>query len=138
MSEPKLVTCIVSADGQVTWASDQRTPRDFNALGLTEAVKRAATEIGALYAGKAAATETELQFAIYPFEDSASTILDIAPTEDGYTASDLAGKGLRFQARSLEQLVEAIRSSLGENNDAMLRWIIPVHELPLPEWRWQT
>ncbi|TMF98690.1 MAG: hypothetical protein E6I04_03885 [Chloroflexi bacterium] len=129
-----LVTCMVSANSgrwEVTYISDSRAPRDFKSPGLSDCVKRASDEIAALYAGTVAGTHAELQFAIYPFSEGASVILDVTVTSDGYSASDLKGEGLRFEGKTLEVLIDRVRASFAGHNNAMFRWVIPVSQLPL-------
>jgi hypothetical protein len=126
-----LVTCIVSRrkkSWEVMWISDLETPKDFKADGLSESLDRASREIGAIYSGTEAATETELQFAIYPFNDNASLILDVQPDGDGFSASDLDGAGLNVRGKDMESLVEAA-SSLPNSDNSMFRWIRPMKDL---------
>ena len=123
-----LVTCIVSRhkkSWEVMWISDLQTPRDFKADGLTETLDRASREIGSIYQGTQSALETELQFAIYPFKDNASVILDVQPDGDGFSASDLEGQGLNARGPDMESLVEAARS-LPDSDKCMFRWIRPM------------
>lgn len=125
----KLVTCIVRLERdawRVTWISDEPTPRDFKAGRLNETIDRATREISAMYAGTRAATETELQFAIYPFSDHPSTILEVERHPDGFAVSNPAGTGLAAQGGSLESLVEHASASLPNHQDAMFSWVVPM------------
>lgn len=126
-----LVTCIVSRhkmSWDVTWISDLQTPKDFKADGLTETLDRASREIGSIYRGTQSASETELQYAIYPFKDNASVILDVQPDRDGFSASDLDGAGLHVRGADMESLVDAARS-LPNSDSCMFRWIRPMKDL---------
>jgi hypothetical protein len=123
----ELVTCIVKANRgswEVTWISDIETPGNFKASGLTESVTRAMDKAYHLRSEDARSRNAELQFAIYPFKGSGSTILDIGPTERGYTATPLDGGGPGYGGRTLELLVNSVRTSLGDSNDVMFRWVI--------------
>jgi hypothetical protein len=113
---------------EVMWISDLQTPKDFKADGLSEALDRASREIGSIYAGTEAAAETELQVAIYPFNDNASLILDVQPDGDGFSASDLDGVGLNVRGADIVALVEAAQS-LPNSDNCMLRWIRPMKDL---------
>ncbi len=128
----KLVTCIVRRERdawRVTWVSDEPTPRDFKAGRLNETIDRATREISAMYTGTPAATETELQFAIYPFSDHPSTILEVERHPDGFAVSNPVGTGLAAQGGSLESLVEQASGSLPNHRDAMFHWVVPMTEI---------
>lgn len=128
----KLVTCIVRLERdawRVTWVSDEPTPRDFKAGRLNETIDRATREISAMYTGTSAASETELQFAIYPFSDHASTILDVERHPDGFVVSNPARTGVAVQGGSLESLVEQVSASLPNSQDAMFNWVVPMTDL---------
>lgn len=132
MSPEKLVTCIVTqhrGSWKVTFISDEQTPADFKSVGLTEAVEKASRDIGAIYGGALEATETELQFAIYPFSEQAGLILDIHRDSDGFSASDLDGKGLSVNGQTLERLVDDARGSLPNPSEAMFRWVRRMSEV---------
>jgi hypothetical protein len=134
MSSDKLVTCIVrrhKESWEVIWISDTQTPRDFKAGGLSETIDRATREISAIYAGTLASAETELQFAIYPFSDRASIILDLNRNLDGFTALDLDAKGVTLRAQTLESLVEQASQSRANHEDVMFRWVMPMSQLAL-------
>jgi len=113
------------------WISDLQTPKDFEAEGLNETLDRACREIGSIYQGTQSALETELQFAIYPFKDNASLILDVQPDGDGLSASDLEGAGLNARGADMESLVEAARS-LPNSDNCMFRWIRPMKDVVGP------
>jgi len=128
----KLVTCIVRLERdawRVTWVSDEPTPRDFKGGRLNKTIDRATREISAMYTGTPAATETELQFAIYPFSDHASTILDVERHPDGFAVSNPVGTGLAVQGGSLESLVEHASASLPNHQDAMFNWVVPMTDI---------
>lgn len=128
----ELVTSIVSVERgswKVTWASDKETPNDFKGSGLTECVTMALDRLYHLRSHEASVRNAELQFAIYPFKGRGSTILDIRPTERGYAAAPLPGGDPTYDGLTLELLVDSVRASLGDSNDAMFRWIISPMDL---------
>lgn len=132
MGADKLVTCIVRLERdawRVTWVSDEPTPRDFKAGRLNETIDRATREISAMYTGTRAANETELQFAIYPFSDHPSTILEVERHPDGFAVTNPMKTGLAVQGGSLESLVEHPSASLPNHQDAMFSWVVSLTDL---------
>lgn len=125
-----LVTCIVERKGagwSLMYASDGKTPKDFSASSLSEAVERASSEVAAMYEGHKELAAAELQFAIYPWRgDRGKVILDISQDADGLTVRDIQGTGITFHSDSIDAVIADAEKYLPNTGDAMIRWIRPI------------
>ena len=134
----ELLTAIISAgtgrhggEWEVIWIGQGgKEPRRLVTTSLSEAAEQATTAALAHFAEGRMIPESELQFAIYPWDyGKMAPMYDITTQARQYRAHDIVADSPGIVAPTLEELIEQVAVQ-PRGSEAMLRWVRRFQDLP--------